>query len=86
MIYIVTEPALVELLPPRCLRVFCKTDLKTVKARFSEQMQEPLTQAMATMLKRQHNSFDECPHDLAVDPTWYDPDILAVAILEEAGL
>ena len=86
VIYIVTEKELVDLLPPRCLRVFCKAGLKTVMARFSEQMQEPLTQTMAAMLKRQYNSFDECPHDLSVDPTWYDPDILAVAILEEAGL
>ena len=86
VIYIVTEKELMELLPPRCLKVLCKANLKTVMARFSDQMQAPLTPAMAAMLKKQYNSFDECPHDLSVDPTWYDPDLLAVAVLEEAGL
>ena len=86
LIYIVTDREQMNLLPPRCLRVLCKASLKTVMARFSAQMQEPLTPAMAAMLKKQYNSFDECPHDLSVDPTWYDPDLLAVAVLEEAGL
>ena len=86
VIYIVTDRELMELLPPRCLKVLCKANIKTVMARFSEQMQEPLTPAMTAMLKKQYNSFDECPHDLSVDPTWYDPDLLAVAVLEEAGL
>ena len=74
------------MLPPRCLRVLCKASLKTVKARFSAQMQEPLTAAMAAMLKKQYDSFDDCPHDLRVDPTLYEPELLAVAVLEEAGL
>ena len=86
VIYIVTDRELMSLLPPRCLRVLCKASLKTVMARFSEQIQSPLTPAMTAMLKKQYNSFDECPHDLSVDPTWYDPDLLAVAVLEEAGL
>ena len=86
VIYIVTERELMELLPPRCLKVLCKANLKTVMARFSDQMQAPLTPAMTAMLKKQYNSFDDCPHDLSVDPTWYDPDLLAVAVLEEAGL
>ena len=86
VIYIVTDRELMELLPPRCLRVLCKASLKTVKARFSAQMQEPLTSAMAAMLKKQYDSFDDCPHDLRVDPTLYEPELLAVAVLEEAGL
>ena len=86
VIYIVTDRELMELLPPRCLRVLCKASLKTVKARFSAQMQEPLTAAMAAMLKKQYDSFDDCPHDLRVDPTLYEPELLAVAVLEEAGL
>ncbi len=86
IIYIITERELTELLPPRCLKVLCKASLKTVMARFSAQIQEPLNPAMTAMLKKQYNSFDECPHDLSVDPTWYDPDLLAVAVLEEAGL
>ena len=86
VIYIVTDRELMELLPPRCLRVLCKASLKTVKARFSAQMQEPLTAAMAARLKKQYDSFDDCPHDLRVDPTLYEPELLAVAVLEEAGL
>ena len=86
VIYIVTDRELMELLPPCCLRVLCKASLKTVKARFSAQMQEPLTAAMAAMLKKQYDSFDDCPHDLRVDPTLYEPELLAVAVLEEAGL
>ena len=86
VIYIVTDRELMELLPERCLRVLCKASLKTVKTRFAAQMQEPLTAAMTAMLKKQYDSFDECPHDLRVDPTLYEPELLAVAVLEEAGL
>lgn len=86
VIYIVTDRELMELLPEHCLRVLCKASLKTVKTRFAAQMQEPLTPAMAAMLKKQYDSFDDCPHDLRVDPTLYEPELLAVAVLEEAGL
>ena len=86
VIYVVTEKEQQEFLPRGCLRVLCKATLKTVKARFAQQMGEPLTPTMAAMLEKQHGSFDSCPHMMALDPTGGNPELLAVEILEQAGL
>jgi hypothetical protein len=86
LIYLVTEPELVELLPPHCLRVLCKAPKKTVKARFAEKLAEPLTPAVSAMLDRQYTAFDGCGHEMILDPTGGDPALLAVEVLEEAAL
>lgn len=84
VIYLVTDKSLLNVLPDGCLRILCKAQLKTVKERFAAQMGEPLTLPMSTMLERQYNSFDDCPHDIFLDPTADDPQLLAVQVLEAA--
>ena len=84
VIYLVTDKALLSVLPERCLRVLCKAQLKTVKERFAAQMGEPLSFSMSAMLERQYNSFDDCAHSLRLDPTADDPQLLAVQVLEAA--
>ena len=66
MIYVISEPEHLPLLPGGALRVLVTADLELIKARFAGRVKGNLPAAVAAMLERKHGSFDGEAHHLHV--------------------
>ena len=58
IIYVISEPEHLPLLPEGSLRVLVTADLELIKARFASRMKGNLPAAVASMLERKHGCFD----------------------------
>ena len=67
VIFVISEPAQVELLPAGAVRVLVYADLDTIKARFRARMHGNLPAPVAQMLERKHGTFDSGEYDLRFD-------------------
>jgi len=66
LVYVVSEPEQLALLPRGCLRVLVTTELPIIKQRFASRMGGRLPAQVEAMLERKHGLFDQTPHDLHI--------------------
>ena len=81
IIYVISEPEHLELLPREALRVLVTADLELIKERFARRIGGTLPDRVAAMLERKHGCFDTCPHDLHVISGHSDPEEVIKGIL-----
>lgn len=84
MIYVISEPEQLALLPENCVRVLVTASLETVKERFAARMNGTLPAPVAAMLERKYGRFEALPHDLRVDTDQIPAEKAAVQILSLA--
>lgn len=66
LIYVLTEPELLKLLPAGAYRILVTEELDVIKERFAARMHGVLPPPVAMMLERKHGCFDSEPCDLHV--------------------
>ena len=66
LVYVVSEPEQLALLPAGCLRVLVTAELPVIKQRFAARMGGRLPAPVESMLERKHGLFDPIPHDLHI--------------------
>ncbi len=66
IIYVISEPEHLSLLPEQAIRVLVTADLELIKGRFAQRMHGNLPAPVAAMLERKHGCFDNVPHDMEV--------------------
>ena len=81
IIYVISEPEHLTLLPEGALRVLVTADLELIKARFASRMKGNLPAAVAAMLERKHGCFDGEAHHLHVVSGETDLDALCHQIV-----
>lgn len=67
VIYIISEPEHLRLLPEAALRVVLSVDLGTIQTRFAARMGGKLPPPLASALARKHGMFDQVDCDLRLD-------------------
>ncbi len=58
VLYVISEPEQVQLLPEGAVRILVKADLEDIRARFRARMRGNLPAPVAEMLERKHGCFD----------------------------
>lgn len=66
VIYVISEPKHLRLLPEKALRVLVTSDLDTIKQRFAQRMRGNLPVPVAAMLEKKHGLFDSEAYDIHV--------------------
>jgi len=66
IIYVISEPEHLPLLPEGALRILVTADLELIKARFAQRMRGNLPAPVAAMLEKKHGCFDAQSHDVHV--------------------
>lgn len=66
IIYVISEPEHLPLLPEGALRILVTADLETIRSRFAQRMRGSLPAPVAAMLEKKHGCFDTQPHNLHV--------------------
>ena len=82
IIYVISEPDLVKLLPEGAIRILVNADIDTIKERFKERMHGNLPAPVAQMLERKHGIFDDGKYDYYFDGVNGDAASLCAALLE----
>lgn len=67
VIYVITEPEHLSLLPEGTIRILVSADLDTIKDRFRERMHGNLPAPVETMLEKKHGIFDDVLCDYRFD-------------------
>ena len=67
MIYVISEPEQVRLLPEGAIRILVTADLGVIKERFKARMHGSLPAPVAAMLERKHGMFDDGCYDYRFD-------------------
>ncbi len=67
MIYVISEPEHIRLLPDGAIRILVYADLDTIKERFKVRMHGNLPAPVAQMLERKHGIFDDGTYDYRFD-------------------
>ncbi len=83
IIYVISEPEHLSLLPQGALRILVTADLDLIRSRFSQRMHGHLPAPVAAMLEKKHGCFDAFPHDIHVISEETDLDAIIAQILEE---
>lgn len=84
IIYVISEPEHLALLPDGAVRILVSADLDTIKARFAARMHGNLPAPVAAMLERKHGMFDNGNYDYRFDGVRGDPAILCEALRKAA--
>lgn len=66
VIFVLTEPELMKLVPAGAFRILVTEELDVIKERFAVRMRGVLPPPVAAMLERKHGCFDGEPCDLRV--------------------
>lgn len=66
IIYVISEPEHLPLLPEGTVRVLVTADMELIKSRFAERMRGVLPAAVGAMLERKHGCFDAELHHIHV--------------------
>ena len=66
IVYVISEPEHLPLLPEGAVRILVTADLETIKARFAQRMRGNLPAPVAAMLEKKHCCFDAEPYDIHV--------------------
>ena len=80
VIYVITEPEHLELLPDGAIRILVQADLDTIRERFRARMRGNLPAPVAAMLERKHGIFDGGEYDFRYDGVNGDPAPLCEAL------
>ncbi len=67
IIYVISEPELLALLPEGAVRILVSADLETIKDRFKARMRGVLPVAVERMLESRHCTFDNGTYDYRFD-------------------
>lgn len=81
IIYVISEPSQLALLPQNSIRVLVVADLETIKDRFTVRLHGNLPSPVAAMLERNYGRFEAQPHDLRIDTEQTTPADAAGQIL-----
>lgn len=80
VIYIISEPEHLTLLPEGALRILVTADLEQIKVRFAQRMHGTLPAPVAAMLERKHGCFDAVPHHIHVTSAETDSELILAEI------
>ena len=67
IIYVISEPEHIQLLPDGAVRILVYADIDTIKERFKERMHGNLPAPVAQMLEKKHGIFDGGTYDYRFD-------------------
>lgn len=81
VIYVISEPELLALLPDGSVRILVQADLDAIKARFAARTGGSLPDSVARMLEKKHGQFDGGTYDYRFDGTSGDPAALCEKLL-----
>ena len=84
LIYVISEPDHLALLPEGAVKILVTADLDTIKARFRARMRGNLPAPVEQMLERKHGMFDSGTCDYRFDGTAGDPETLCEALRQRA--
>ena len=82
IIYVISEPEHLVLLPEEALRVLVTADLELIRSRFAQRMKGNLPAAVSAMLERKHGCFDREQHHIHVISGEADLDTVCEQILQ----
>ena len=82
VVYVISEPEHLQLLPAEALRVLVTADLELIKVRFAHRMRGNLPAAVGAMLERKHGCFDREMHHIHVVSGETDPDTVCNQIIQ----
>ena len=82
ILYVISEPEHLQLLPEGALRVLMTADLECIKSRFAQRMRGQLPGTVAAMLERRHGCFDREMHHIHVVSGKTDPDEVCDQIIK----
>lgn len=85
ILYVISEPEHLPLLPEGALRVLVTADLELIRSRFAQRMRGNLPAAVSAMLERKHGCFDGERHHIHVISGETDPDTVWNQILHWEG-
>ena len=67
VIYVISEPEHLVLLPQGAVRILVTADLETIKARFKARMRDAFPAPVERMLESKHGRFDDGDYDYRFD-------------------
>ena len=67
IIYVITEPEHINLLPDGAIRILVSADIDTIKERFKARMHRNLPAPVEQMLEKKHGIFDGGVYDYSFD-------------------
>ena len=67
LIYVISEPEQLALLPKDAVRILVSADIDTIKERFKTRMHGNLPAPVAQMLEKKHGVFDSVSYDYRFD-------------------
>ena len=67
VLYVISEPDQVKLLPEGTVRILVKASIETIKERFKARMRGNLPAPVAQMLERKHGMFDSGVYEYTFD-------------------
>lgn len=76
IIYVISEPEQLELLPEGAVKILVSADIETIKERFKARMRGNLPAPVAAMLERKHGMFDGGEYDFRYNGVSGNPDAL----------
>ena len=84
IIYVISEPDHVGLLPDGAVKILVSADLDTIKERFRARMHGNLPAPVAGMLEKKHGMFDSGDYDYRYDGVHGDPAALCEELKKAA--
>ena len=85
LIYVISEPEQIRLLPEGAVRILVRADLDTIKERFRVRMHGNLPAPVAKMLESKHGMFDGGDYDYRFDGVKGDAAALCDALKKRVG-
>ncbi len=85
VIYVVSEPDHLALLPDGAIRILVSADLDTIKERFKARMHGVLPAPVEKMLERKHGMFDNGIYDYRFDGASGNVAALCEQLLKQSG-
>ena len=85
LIYVISEPEYVKLLPDGAIRILVSADLESIKERFRARMHGNLPVPVAQMLEKKHGIFDDGAYDYRYDGVHGDAAALCEALKVRIG-
>ena len=73
VLYVISEPEQIDLLPEGAIRILVKASIETIKERFKVRMRGNLPVPVEKMLERKHGMFDAGVYDCTFDSDTDDP-------------
>ena len=84
IIYVISEPDHLTLLPDGAIRILVSADLDTIRERFRARMRGHLPEPVAKMLENKHGMFDNGNYDYRFDGVAGDADALCEELKQRA--